>query len=187
MNKTILVAAVAIVFASPAFAQSTASSAASTSAQSAAANLGNNQSTTFQGTQVPTTTHNYGTPMIYAAPSAFGFSSNNCGGSDTFTLGTPVAGIGGSHAKPMFDCNVRADTIVLWQLGLREAAKLRMVCFGSDAVRMAYEAAGNVCPSSATAKGVAGAPVGPKFEVAAVVPKTMRGTINADGSVTWKH
>lgn len=186
MKKIAFAAAVAIVLTAPAFANSTnASSSASTQAQSAAANLGNNQSTTFQGTQVPTTTHNYGTPMIYTAPSAFGFSQDNCAGSDTMTIGTPFGGIGGSKAKPMFDCNVRQDTRVLWQLGLHKAAMLRMVCFGSDAVRMAYEAAGNSCPSSGTAKGIAGAPVGPKFEVAQAVPSTMRGTIQPDGSIKW--
>jgi hypothetical protein len=185
MNKIKFVAAIAIVAATPAFAGTTASSNASTQAQSAAANMGNNQSTTFEGSHYPTTTHNYGTPMIYTAPSAFGFSQDNCAGSDTMTVGTPFGGIGGSKAKPMFDCNVRQDTRVLWQLGLHKAAMLRMVCFGSDAVRMSYEASGGVCPASGTAKGIPGAPVGPKFAIAQVVPQTMRGTIQPDGSVKW--
>jgi hypothetical protein len=59
----------------------------------------------------------------------------------------------------MFDCNVRADTIILWQLGLQDAARLRMVCFGADLTRKAYEAAGGVCPQAGTAEGIQGAPV----------------------------
>jgi hypothetical protein len=158
-----------------------------TQAASTVSNQGatGNSAVTFEGTQYPTTTHNYGTPMIYGAPSAFGFSPSNCGGSDTLTVGTPIGGFAGSHAKPMYDCNVRQDTVMLYQLGLREAAKLRMVCFGSDANRQAYEAAGGVCPATGTAKGIAGAPVGPKFEPAPQVAKTLYGTINADGTVTY--
>jgi len=188
MNKIKFVAALAIVACTPAFAGTTASSMAQTQAASTVSNQGatGNSRVTFEGTQYPTTTHNYGTPMIYGAPSAFGFSPSNCGGSDTLTVGTPIGGFAGSHAKPMYDCNVRQDTVMLYQLGLHQAAKLRMVCFGSDANRQAFEASGGVCPSSATAKGIAGAPVGPRFEVAQVVPKTMRGTIQPDGQIKWE-
>jgi len=185
--KIVALAAAAIVLSSPVFAGTTASSSAQTQASSAAANMGNNQAVTFTSAQPYQHTRVDTTPSLYAAPSAFGFSPSNCGGSDTAGVGWTGFVIGGSHAKEMFDCNVRQDVVVLWQLGLHEAAKLRMACFGSDLTRKAFEASGGVCPESATAKGIEGAPEGPKFQVAASLPETMHGTINSNGTVTWKH
>lgn len=169
-----------------AFAHTTANSSASTQAQAASANMGNNQSTTFEGTNIPTTTHNYGTPVIYGTPSAFGFSPTNCGASSTKTVGTPWAGFSSSDTHGMFDCNTREDGKLMWQMGMHQAARLRIVCFGSDANRKSFEASGGVCPSSATAKGIPGAPVGPKIMAAPQVAKTLYGTINADGTITYR-
>lgn len=165
----------------------TSNSQSQTQAQSAASNAGNNLASTNNFNSAPQrgSTTVYETPPIYTAPSTFGFSQNNCGGSDTATVGTPWLGFGGSKSKEMFDCNNRADTIILYQLGLHEAAKLRMVCFGADANRRAFEAAGGVCPSSATAKGIDGAPVGPKFEPAPQLAMTMYGHIDKNGKTVW--
>lgn len=155
---------------------SSATSGSASTASSSNQNAGVNQGITFNSPASPDHTRVDTTPSLYAAPSAFGFSQNNCGGSDTMGVGWTGFVFGGSKSKEMFDCNVRADTIILYQLGMKEAAALRMACFGSDLTRKAYEASGGECPKSATAKGIDGAPVRPDFQkpVAAVAPQAQR-------------
>lgn len=123
------------------------------------------------------------TPNVYAPPSMFG-GANNCGMSDTLGLGVSGFGIGGSRSSESKACNAREDTAIAAKLGYMDVAQLRFFCFGEEANRMAYEAAGHVCPSSGTAKGIEGAPTGPKFLVAPTVQRTLRGRINPDGTIT---
>ena len=84
------------------------------------------------------------------------------------------------------NCNTREDTAIWAKLGLMDVATLRFACFGADENRKAFEAAGHVCPSSGTAEGIQGAPVGPEFLVATTLPRTLHGTINPDGTVTYR-
>lgn len=93
------------------------------------------------------------TPAVYVPPSMFG-GQNNCGMSDTASVSVTGFGFGGSRATESDACNTRQDTATAWNLGLKDVAILRFMCFGEDANRMAYEAAGNRCPEGATAKGL---------------------------------
>lgn len=93
------------------------------------------------------------TPSVYIAPSMFG-GSNNCGQSSTAGVSVTGFGIGGSMASESAACNDREDTATAWNLGLQDVARLRFFCFGQDANRKAYEAAGNRCPDGATAQGL---------------------------------
>lgn len=93
------------------------------------------------------------TPPVYTPPSMFG-GANNCGMSDTAGLSVTGFGIGGSRASESANCNAREDTAIAYKLGLPDVAKMRFLCFGADANRMAYEATGGVCPRGATAKGI---------------------------------
>lgn len=169
----------------PAFASGTANAVGHSSSDSGA--MAATGPITFEGSQQRGTTTAYVTPPIYTAPSAFSLSPYNCGGADTLTVGTPWVGGGTSHAKTMPDCSGQANALLAMKMGMMQVAILRAWCFGTDANRMSYEAAGHICPASATAKGIPGAPVGPKFAVAKTVEPTVRhGTINADGTTTWK-
>lgn len=94
------------------------------------------------------------TPPVYTAPSAFGFSQENCGVSDTASVSVTGFGFGASKASESTQCNTRRDTATAWNLGMQDVAKMRFFCFGEDANRMAFEAAGHRCPDSATAKGI---------------------------------
>lgn len=103
------------------------------------------------------------TANAYIPPAMFG-GANNCGKSDTFGLGKTGAAFGFAIAGESDPCNDREDTGIAYKLGDREIARMRFYCFGADKNRMAFEAVGNVCPATATAKGlannVAAAPVG---------------------------
>lgn len=123
------------------------------------------------------------TPHVYAPPSMFG-GANNCGMSDSLSVGVTGFGIGGSKSSESNACNAREDTSISYKLGFPDVAKLRFFCFGEAENRMAYEAAGYLCPSSGTAKGITGAPVGQKFFVAQYVPETLHMRVNQDGTVT---
>lgn len=93
------------------------------------------------------------TPPVYTAPSMFGQAT--CGQSNTFGASITGFGIGGSSASDDPYCNARSDAQAAVFLGLHEVAKIRFLCFGADANRMAYEAVGGVCPLGSTAKGIA--------------------------------
>lgn len=121
------------------------------------------------------------TPNVYAPPAMFG-GANNCGNSNTFGAGITGFGIGGAIASESDACNAREDTAVAAKLGYMDVAKLRFFCFGLPENRMAYEAAGHACPESGTARGIEGAPVGPKFVAAPQVQETQRYRIMPDGS-----
>lgn len=129
------------------------------------------------------------TPNVYAPPSMFG-GANNCMGSDTLGVSVTGIGVGGSKSKESVNCNAREDIAIWSKAGLMDVGLLRFACFGADENRKAYEAAGYVCPASASAKGIEGAPVGPKIAVATPAapapraPTTIRMRINQDGSVT---
>lgn len=183
--KHIALAAVAAFISTGAFAQTTSSAITNSDAMSSALNAGNAQNIHFNSKDRGTRTI-YSTPTVYTAPSAFGFSNQNCGASDTATVGLPWGSIGGSKTREMVNCETRNDTILLVQLGLQDAARMRMTCFGSDSTRMAFEAAGGVCPSSGTAKGIEGATTGPKFYVASARPDVLKGRIGTDG-VQWEE
>lgn len=126
------------------------------------------------------------TPNVYIPPSMFG-GANNCGTSNSIGIGVTGFGFGGSHASESDACNAREDTTMAARLGYEDVAQLRFFCFGEEANRMAYEAAGYVCPSSGTAPGLASAPVGPAIAVAPSVQLSMRGRINQDGSITYSN
>lgn len=93
------------------------------------------------------------TPNVYAPASMFG-GANNCGQSNTIGVGFTGFGIGGSMAGESDACNAREDTSIAYKLGYKEVADMRFFCFGEDVNRMAYEATGRRCPSTATAKGL---------------------------------
>lgn len=138
---------------------------------------------TFEGSHVPGSQKVHTTPNVYAPPSMFG-GANNCMGSDTFGVGATGWGFGGSKSSESVNCNTREDTAIWAKLGMMDVATLRFACFGADENRKAFEAAGHVCPSSGTAEGIQGAPVGPEFRVAGSVPRTLRMRINQDGTIT---
>lgn len=138
---------------------------------------------TFEAAEQRRTQRVHTTPNVYAPPSMFG-GANNCMGSDTFGVGATGWGVGGSKSRESINCNTREDTAIWAKLGLMDVATLRFACFGADENRKAFEAAGYVCPSSGTADGIQGAPVGPEIAVAPSVERTIRMRINQDGSVT---
>jgi len=191
MNKIIIAAVLAIVVASPALAGTMATSSAQTQALSSAANQGVTNATTISSYGAAAPDHLFSTvlaqPSMGTPSSAFGWSPNNCGASTTKTVSTPIVSWGKSDTHGMFECNRLQTASAALHLGLPEVARLVMFCFGADYARMAYEASGHVCPSSATAKGIPGAPVGPKFAVALTVPQTLRGTFQPNGRIKWKR
>lgn len=93
------------------------------------------------------------TAPVYTPPSMFG-GANNCGMSNTAGFSVTGFGIGGSSASESDNCNAREDTAIAYKLGMQDVARMRFLCFGADANRMAYEATGGVCPKGATAKGI---------------------------------
>lgn len=124
-----------------------ATSSSQSQAASRAANMGVNQGITFNS-KAPDTRTIYATTPAYAPQSAFGFSPQNCGASDTAAVGTPWVSFGGSDAHGLVGCNARADTKIIWKMGMRKVAKVRFFCFGLAANRKAYEAMGGVCPAA---------------------------------------
>lgn len=138
---------------------------------------------TFEAAEQRRTQRVHTTPNVYAPPSMFG-GANNCGQSSTAGISVTGFGVGGSVASESDACNAREDTAIAAKLGYMDVAQLRFFCFGEDSNRMAYEAAGYTCPSSGTAKGIEGAPTGPKFAVAPSVQETIHMRINQDGTVT---
>lgn len=93
------------------------------------------------------------TAPVYTPPSMFG-GANNCGMSNTAGFSVTGFGIGGSSASESDNCNAREDTAIAYKLGMQDVARMRFLCFGADANRMAYEATGGVCPRGSTAKGI---------------------------------
>lgn len=179
----ILIATALVLVTTSAFAQTTATNALGQSAADAGA-MAQTGAITFEAAEQRRHSSVSTTPNVYAPPSMFG-GANNCGSASTFGAGLTGFGIGGSIASESEACNAREDTAVAAKLGYMNVAQLRFFCFGEEANRMAYEAAGYACPSSATkTKGIEGAPTGPKFAVAPQVQQTMRGRINPDGTVT---
>lgn len=108
---------------------------------------------TFGGSEQRKSQHIHTTPNVYAPASMFG-GANNCGQSNTIGVGFTGFGIGGSMAGESDACNAREDTSIAYKLGYKEVADMRFFCFGEDVNRMAYEATGRRCPSTATAKGL---------------------------------
>ncbi len=88
------------------------------------------------------------TPNVYMAPSMFG-GANNCGQSNTMGVGVTGFGIGGSVASESSACNAREDTATAYKLGYKDVADMRFFCFGEDENRLAWEATGHRCPSTA--------------------------------------
>lgn len=126
----------------------TATSGSQSGALSRSANMGVNQGITFNS-RTPDTRTVYATAPAVAPQSAFGFSGQNCGASDTAAVGTPWVSFGGSDAHGLVGCNTRADTVTLWKMGLHRVAKMRMLCFGLEATRKSFRSLGGVCPMSA--------------------------------------
>lgn len=110
--------------------------------QAAQMHMGN---ITFGDSQVPDNQRVHTTPTIYTAPSVFG-GSNNCGMSNTMSVGVTGFGIGGSMASESVACNAREDTATAYRLGYQEVAVVRFFCFGEEANKLAYEASGRTCP-----------------------------------------
>lgn len=108
---------------------------------------------TFGGSEQRKSQRIHTTPNVYAPASMFG-GANNCGQSNTIGVGFTGFGIGGSMAGESDACNAREDTSIAYKLGYKEVADMRFFCFGEDVNRMAYEATGRRCPSTATAKGL---------------------------------
>lgn len=183
MKQLTILAAVLFAFSGAAAAQTSSSGAVGQAASDAGA-MAQTGAITFEAADPLRSQRVHTTPNVYAPPSMFG-GANNCMGSDTFGVGATGWGFGGSKSSESVNCNTREDTAIWAKLGFMDVAALRFACFGADENRQAFEAAGHACPSSATAEGIEGAPVGPKFLVAPAVVSTMRGRINADGTVTY--
>lgn len=172
-----------LLASSVAFAQTASSGAVGQSASESGA-MAQTGAITFEGSHQRESQRIHTTPHIYAPPSMFG-GANNCGQSNTVGMGFTGFGFGGAMASESDACNAREDTAVAAKLGYMDVAQLRFFCFGESANRMAYEAAGYECPSSATTPGINGAPVGPQFLQARMPEQpTFRGRINADGTIT---
>lgn len=182
MKKTFLFVALMLAGA----AQAQVHSGATSGSASDAGAVAHTGAITFEAADPLHSQRVHTTPSVYNAPSMFGYSNNNCGASDTMAVSITGFGIGGSKAGESVRCNTRQDVATAWNLGLKDVALLRFACFGEPENRMAYEAAGNACPSSGTAKGIEGAPVGPKFAVAPAMPATLHGRVNSDGTVTYR-
>lgn len=148
--RKIILAAILAAFAGTAAAQSSNGVGQATSGAEAGAKAMTGPITfgaSDPATRVSTT------PPVYTAPSMFG--QGTCGQSNTFGASITGFGIGGSSASDDPYCNARSDAQAAVFLGLAEVAKVRLFCFGADANRMAYEAAGNACPEGSTAKSLA--------------------------------
>lgn len=158
MRKVIILAAL-LAACGAAQAQQASGTGQATSGSNAGATAGNvnNFAAAEQRGSVNTT------PSVYVPPSMFG-GANNCGVSDSFAVGITGMAAGGSRASESVSCNARQDSSVSLALGYLEVARMRFFCFGESANRMAFEASGYLCPTTATAKGLDGnvtaAPVG---------------------------
>lgn len=170
-----------LMIAGAAHGQTVGTSAVGQSAADAGA-VAQTGNITFEASEPLRSQRVHTTPNVYVAPSMFG-GSNNCMASDTVGIGGTGWGFGGSKSKESINCNTREDTAIWANLGLMDVATLRFACFGADENRRSFEAAGYVCPSSGTAEGIDGAPVGPAFAVAPQMPETVRMRIRPDGSV----
>lgn len=148
MRKLILVAA--LLACGSVQAQQANGTGQATSGSNAGATAGNtnNFAAAEQRGSVNTT------PSAYVPPSMFG-GANNCGYSDTFAAGVTGIVAGGSKSGESVPCNARQDASVSVALGYQDVARMRFFCFGEAANRMAFEASGYLCPSTATAKGLA--------------------------------
>lgn len=140
---------------SDASSSSGAISGASSSSGNMSADSGANAiiGLTFEGSEQRKSQRIHTTPNVYAPASMFG-GANNCGQSNTIGVGFTGFGIGGSMAGESDACNAREDTSIAYKLGYKEVADMRFFCFGEDVNRMAYEATGRRCPTTATAKGL---------------------------------
>lgn len=183
--KKISTIAACMLLAGTAHAQTAGSNAVGQSASDAGA-MAQTGAITFEASEQRGHTSVSTTPNVYVAPSMFGPSPENCGNSDSVAASVTGFGFGVSKANESISCNARRDVATAWNLGQQDVARMRFNCFGEDLNRQAFEAVGGSCPSSATAKGIEGAPVGPKFYVAQAMPQTLRGTIGQDGTVTYK-
>ena len=134
-------------------AASNAMGNANSSSQSGTAEVGLNAqmgmgNITFEGSSQRKNQNISTTPNVYVAPSMFG-GSNNCGQSNTMGVGVTGFGIGGSVATESSACNAREDTATAYRLGYKDVADMRFFCFGEDRNRLAWEATGRTCPSTA--------------------------------------
>jgi len=163
MTCKAIVSAVLLLVAAGANAQSSSTASNSTAADAGAMAQTGNITTTFEAAPQRGHTSVSTTPSAYLPPSMFG-GATNCGMSDSVVLGVTGASGGFSRSKESDACNAREDTAIAYKLGMQSVALLRFMCFGADENRMAYEAAGNICPQGATAQGLpeqeAAAPVG---------------------------
>lgn len=180
MKRTLLAVALTLATGTT-FAQTTAGAVGQAASDAGA--IASTGAITFEAADPLRSQRVHTTPNVYAPPSMFG-GANNCMGSDTIGFGATGWGFGGSKSSESVNCNTREDTAIWAKLGLMDVATLRFACFGADENRQAFEAAGHVCPESATAEGIEGAPVGPKFAAAPQVQETQRYRINPDGSLT---
>jgi len=104
--------------------------------------------TANNGTGAGGTGNNIGNTNVhipYQAPSVFAPSGTSSACTDTFSIGASGPGGGLSFGLPWRnkDCNRRADTGMLWSMGMKAAAKQRM-CL-DDETGMAMAAAGFRC------------------------------------------
>ena len=134
-------------------AASTATGNANSNSQSGTAQVGVSAqmgmgNITFEGSSQREHQSVSTTPNVYIAPSMFG-GANNCGQSNTMGVGVTGFGIGGSVATESSACNAREDTATAYKLGYKEVADMRFFCFGEDENRLAWEATGHTCPSTA--------------------------------------
>lgn len=134
-------------------AASNATGSANSSSQSGTAQVGVSSqmgmgNITFEGSSQREHQSVSTTPNVYIAPSMFG-GSNNCGQSNTMGVGVTGFGIGGSVASESSSCNAREDTATAYKLGYKDVADMRFFCFGEDENRLAWEATGRTCPSTA--------------------------------------
>ncbi len=150
--------------------------------QAAQMHMGN---VTFGDSQVPDNQRIHTTPTIYTAPSVFG-GSNNCGKSNTMSVGVTGFGIGGSMASESVACNAREDTATAYRLGYQEVAVVRFFCFGEEANKLAYEASGRTCPDVSLLAGRTSPAVGNGAETVPVqeprVPEATESPAGRDTS-----
>ena len=154
MKRTLLFATL-LAASSVSMAQTTGSNAVGQSAADAGA-MAQTGAITFEAGNQRRHTSVSTTPHVYVPPSMFG-GANNCGTSNSIGIGVTGFGFGGSHASESDACNAREDTTIAARLGYEDVAKLRFFCFGEQANRLAFEAAGYTCPGSAAAAAPAAA------------------------------
>lgn len=181
MKRTLLAVALTLATGTT-FAQTTNAGAVGQAASDAGA-FASTGAITFEAAEQRRHTSVSTTPNVYAPPAMFG-GANNCGQSNTFGAGITGFGIGGAVASESDACNAREDTAIAAKLGFMDVAQLRFFCFGLAENRMAYEAAGYMCPSSGTAQGIEGAPVlAARLEQPRNMSTTERYRVTTDGTV----